>query len=72
MNTLQRKRFARLYSTKVILVCAFLAMFTLVSALVVLSGYMVSCDELHYETRRQIHGRTTLGETLFVIIYGIT
>lgn len=64
MNTVQQKHFARLYSVKVIMLCAFLAMFTIVSALVIVSGYIVSCNELHYETRRQVYGRTTLGTPL--------
>ena len=64
MTTIQRMQFARLYSTKVILVSGFLAMFSIVMALVITSGYMVSCNELHYETRRQLYGRTTLGKSL--------
>ena len=62
MNSLGRRRFQRLYSTKVILLCATITLFVVVTALVVLSGYVVSCNELHYETKRQLYGRTTLGE----------
>ena len=62
VNSLGRRRFQRLYSTKVILLCATLTLFVVVTALVVLSGYVVSCNELHYETKRQLYGRTTLGE----------
>ena len=62
VNSLGRRRFQRLYSTKVILLCATLTLFVIVTALVVLSGYIVSCNELHYETKRQLYGRTTLGE----------
>ena len=62
MNTIQARQFARLYSVKVILICAVLAMFTIVTALVITSGYIVSCNELHYETRRQVLQRTTLGK----------
>ena len=52
----------RHFSTKIILICSFLAMFEIVMALVLLSGYLVSCDELAYETRRQVYGRSTLGK----------
>ena len=62
VNSLGRSRFQRLYSTKVILLCATITLFVIVTALVVLSGYVVSCNELHYETKRQLYGRTTLGE----------
>ena len=43
-----------------------LATFSLLTALVCLSGYLVTCDELSYEATRQIHGRTTLGKLIFV------
>lgn len=62
VNSLGRSRFQRLYSTKVILLCGAVTLFVIVTALVVLSGYVVSCNELHYETKRQLYGRTTLGE----------
>ena len=62
VNSLGRRRFQRLYSTKVILLCATVTLFVVVTALVVLSGYVVSCNELHYETKRQLYGRTTLGK----------
>ena len=65
VNSLGRRRFQRLYSTKVILLCATITLFVIVTALVVLSGYVVSCNELHYETKRQLYGRTTLGEEIF-------
>ena len=42
-----------------------LATFSLLTALVCLSGYLVTCDELSYEATRQIHGRTTLGKMIF-------
>jgi hypothetical protein len=45
----------------VILLCATLTMFVVVAALVVVAGYTVTCNELHYETKRQLYGRTTLG-----------
>ena len=35
----------------------------LITAMVSISGYLTSCDELQYETRRQVLGRTTLGKT---------
>ena len=65
VNSLGRRRFQRLYSTKVILLCATVTLFVVVTALVVLSGYVVSCNELHYETKRQLYGRTTLGKEWF-------
>jgi hypothetical protein len=61
VNSIGRRRFQRLYSTKVILLCATLTMFVVVAALVVVAGYTVTCNELHYETKRQLYGRTTLG-----------
>ena len=57
-----RRRFARLYSAKVLLLCLLLTLFVWITAFVVVSGYVVSCNELQYETRRQLYGRTTLGE----------
>lgn len=55
-------KFARFYSLKPILLAMFLATFALVIALVAISGYFVTCDELEYETRRQINKRNNLGE----------
>lgn len=60
-SVMSRQIVARIYSTKVIIVATCLAMFSVVLATVVLSGYLVSCDELAYETRREIYGRGTLG-----------
>eukprot|EP00094_Tigriopus_californicus_P013691 TCALIF_13248-PA protein Name:"Protein of unknown function" AED:0.30 eAED:0.30 QI:229/0.5/0.4/0.6/1/0.8/5/0/540 len=57
-----RQIVARIYSTKVIVVATCLAMFSVVLATVILSGYLVSCDELAYETRREIYGRGSLGK----------
>ena len=48
---------------------AFAAMFSLITALVILSGYLVTCNELHYETRRQVLGKTTLGKVFVFFIY---
>ncbi len=61
-----RRRFARLYSAKVLLLCLLLTLFVWITAFVVVSGYVVSCNELQYETRRQLYGRTTLGELGFI------
>ena len=49
------------YSTSAIAISMLLSTFSLLIALVCLSGYLITCDELSYETTRQIHGRTTLG-----------
>ena len=49
------------YSSSAIILTMLLAAFSLLTALVCLSGYLITCDELSYETTRQIHGRTTLG-----------
>ena len=58
---------SRFYSTKAIVVSALVAAFTLITAMVTLSGYLITCNELHYEVRRQVLGRTTLGKaTIFV------
>ncbi len=38
-----------------------------ITAFIVVSGYVVSCGELQYETRRQLYGRTTLGKGKIVI-----
>ena len=39
-------------------------MFALITALVIISGYLVTCDELHYEARRQVLGRIGQGKLL--------
>merc|ERR1719195_2547476 len=36
----------------------------LMTAVVILSGYLVTCGELQYETRRQLYGSLTLGTTV--------
>lgn len=54
----------RFLSTTVIALAGLSAIFALITALVILSGYLVTCDELHYETRRQVLGRTTLGSPI--------
>jgi len=36
-------------------------MFVLINAIVILSGYLVTCGELQYETRRKLYGSLTLG-----------
>jgi len=36
-------------------------MFVLINAIVILSGYIVTCGELQYETRRQLYKSLTLG-----------
>lgn len=36
-------------------------MFVLITAIVILSGYIVTCGELQYETRRKLYGSLTLG-----------
>ncbi|XP_023349442.1 uncharacterized protein LOC111718159 isoform X1 [Eurytemora carolleeae] len=38
-----------------------LTIFVFLTAIIILSGYIVTCGELQYETRRQLYGRTTLG-----------
>jgi hypothetical protein len=60
-DTVSQFGISRFYSTKAIVISAFVALFAIVTAMVSLSGYLVTCNELHYETRRQILGRTTLG-----------
>ena len=44
-----------------IFMCALIGTACLITAMVSISGYMISCNELQYETRRQVLGRTTLG-----------
>ncbi len=61
MDTIARRRFARLYSGGTILLCGVVAAFVTIVAAVIVGGYVVSCSELQYETRRQLYGRTTLG-----------
>lgn len=46
-----------------IFLCALIGTACLITAMVSVSGYMISCNELQYETRRQVLGRTTLGKT---------
>ena len=55
-------RFSRYYSTKPIILAVLLAMFSLVIALVAISGYFITCDELEYEAQRQINQRLPLGK----------
>ena len=62
MSTLERARVNRIYSTKTVLMALTMALFMLVMAMVITAGYVVSCDELHYETKRQLYGKTTLGK----------
>ena len=53
---------SRFYSLKAIVISSLVALFALVTAMVTLSGYLITCNELHYEVRRQVLGRTTLGK----------
>ena len=46
-----------------IFLCALIGTACLITAMVSVSGYMIFCNELQYETRRQVLGRTTLGKT---------
>lgn len=55
---------SRVFALRALLLAAALAAFTLITALVLVGGYVTTCDELHYETKRQLYGRTTLGETI--------
>ena len=64
-DTVSHFGISRFFSAKVIAVSAFAAVFCVITALVTLSGYLVTCNELHYETRRQVLGRNTLGKILF-------
>lgn len=64
-DTMSQFGVSRFYSTKAIVVGTFAAIFALITALVTLSGYLITCNELHYETRRQVLGRTTLGKVFF-------
>ena len=61
-DTISQFGVSRFYSTKAIVFSAFAGIFSMISAFVILSGYLITCDELHYETRRQVLGRVTLGE----------
>jgi len=63
-DTVSQFGVSRFFSTKAIALAGFSAIFALITALVILSGYLVTCDELHYETRRQVLGRTTLGSPI--------
>ena len=64
-DTVSQFGVSRFFSTKAIALAGFSAIFALITALVIISGYLVTCDELHYETRRQVLGRTTLGKLLY-------
>ena len=68
-DTLSQFGVSRFYSTKAIVFAAFAAMFSLITALVILSGYLVTCNELHYETRRQVLGKTTLGKVFVFYLW---
>ena len=64
---------SRFYSTKAIAISAFSAIFALITAFVIISGYLVTCNELQYESRRQVLGKITLGKkmgplTLFLML----
>ena len=61
-DTVSQFGVSKFFSMKAIVLASFSAMFALITALVILSGYLVTCNELHYETRRQVLGRTPLGE----------
>jgi len=63
-DTVSQFGVSRFFSTKAIALAGFSAIFALITALVIISGYLVTCDELHYETRRQVLGRTTLGSPI--------
>ena len=58
---------SRFYSNKAIVLSAFAAVFALISAMVILSGYLITCNELHYETSRQVLSRNTLGKSKNII-----
>ena len=62
---------SRFYSTKVLVLSAITSTFALVTAMVIMSGYLITCNELHYETRRQVLGKTTLGKMIlfFVVVF---
>ena len=38
-----------------------LSLFVMITAMVMVGGYVVTCNELHYETKRQLYGQSTLG-----------
>ena len=61
---------SRFYSTKVLVLSAITATFALVTAMVIMSGYLITCNELHYETRRQVLGRqgNSLGKMIFFVV----
>ena len=63
-DTVSQFGVSRFYSTKAIVFAAFAGMFSLITALVILSGYLVTCNELQYETRRGVYKKTTLGKNL--------
>jgi len=63
-DTVSQFGVSRFFSTKAIALAGVSAIFALITALVIISGYLVTCDELHYETRRQVLGRTTLGSPI--------
>ena len=67
-DTVSHFGISRFFSAKVIAISAFAATFCVITALVTLSGYLVTCNELHYETRRQVLGRNTLGKLFCVLM----
>ena len=54
-------RYQRFYSTKPIMLAMLLSMISLITALVAISGYFITCDELEYEAQRQIQQVLPLG-----------
>lgn len=60
-DTVSQFGVSRFFSTKAIALAGVSAIFALITALVIISGYLVTCDELHYEARRQVLGRIGQG-----------
>jgi len=49
-------------------------LFVLINAIVILSGYVVTCGELQYETRRKLYGSLTLGSpanSVYITCYSL-
>lgn len=63
-DTVSQFGISRFFSAKTIVIGVFASTFSIITALVILSGYLVTCNELHYETRRQVLGRNTLGSPI--------
>jgi len=61
-------------TVSLILFSLVILMFVLITAIVILSGYVVTCGELQYETRRKLYGSLTLGSpanSVYITCYSL-